>query len=459
MIQKIILSPFQKFVKIESFSGILLLIATIIAMLWANSPFGESYQSLWQYKIGFSTQNFELSKPLLLWVNDGLMAIFFFLIGLEIKREFLIGELNSVKKVAFPLFGALGGMLFPVLMFFVLNNKVETSVGWGIPMATDIAFSLAVLKVLGDRVPLSLKLFLTAFAIVDDIGAVLVIAVFYSGNVSIALLFVAMVLLGILYFLSLKGYYSKFLIIIFGIAIWVLFLKSGIHPTIAGILLAFSVPVRQKIDTPTFIDKLVTITNNIKKAAVSKKPILCKEQIEQIDDLEDWTNRYQSPLQHLEHKLHDWVAYFIIPVFALANAGVFISRGVEIDENLIWTIILCLVLGKSIGISSVILITKKIRLVEIPEEITHRHIIGVSFLAGIGFTMAIFIASLAFESNPIYIDSAKIGILIGSLISAIIGYIILRTTGKKSFRNANKNSAIQSEDDYLGIPCSQKNKG
>ena len=430
MIQKNILSPFQKFIKIESFSGVLLLIATIIALLWANSPFRESYQSLWQYKIGFSSQNFELSKPLLLWVNDGLMAIFFFLIGLEIKREFLIGELNSVKKVAFPLFGAFGGMLFPVLMFFILNSKAETNVGWGIPMATDIAFSLAILKVLGNRVPLSLKLFLTAFAIVDDIGAVLVIAVFYSSNVNIALLFGAIVLLGLLYFLSSKGFYSKFLIIIFGIAIWVLFLKSGIHPTIAGILLAFSVPVRQKIDTPTFLDKLVTITNNIKKAAVSEKPILCKEQIEQIDDLEDWTNRYQSPLQHLEHKLHDWVAYFIIPVFALANAGVFIGGAGEMDETLIRNIIICLVFGNSIGISLVILITKKFRLVEVPKEITNWHIIGVSFLAGIGFTMAIFIASLAFENNPVYIDSAKIGILIGSLISAIIGYTILRIKTK-----------------------------
>lgn len=426
MIQKNLLSPFQKFVKIESFSGVLLLIATIIALLWANSPFRESYQSLWQYKIGFSAQNFELSKPLLLWVNDGLMAIFFFVIGLEIKREILIGELNSVKKIAFPLFGAFGGMLFPILMFFILNNKVETNVGWGIPMATDIAFSLAILKVLGNRVPLSLKLFLTAFAIVDDIGAVLVIAVFYSSSVNIALLFGALVLLGLLYFLSSKGFYSKFLIIIFGIAIWILFLKSGIHPTIAGILLAFSVPVRQKIDTPTFLDKLVAITNNIKKAAVSDKPILCKEQIEQIDDLEDWTNRYQSPLQHLEHKLHDWVAYFIIPVFALANAGVFISGAAEMDETLIRNIILCLVFGNSIGISSVILIAKKIRIIEVPKEITHRHIVGISFLAGIGFTMAIFIASLAFENNPIYLDSAKIGILIGSFIAAIIGYSILR---------------------------------
>jgi NhaA family Na+:H+ antiporter len=178
MIKKVLLTPFQKFVKIESFSGILLMFATLIALVWANSSFGDSYQSLWQFKIGFTTESFELNKPLILWINDGLMAIFFFLIGLEIKREFLIGELNSLKKMAFPLFGALGGMLVPVLLFLALNQNPETLKGWGIPMATDIAFSLAILKLLGNRIPLSLKIFLTAFAIVDDIGAVLVIAFF-----------------------------------------------------------------------------------------------------------------------------------------------------------------------------------------------------------------------------------------------------------------------------------------
>lgn len=421
-----ILSPFQKFVKIESFSGILLLLATISAIVWANSSFSESYHALWDYKIGFTSESFELSKPLILWINDGLMAIFFFLIGLEIKREFLIGELNSVKKIAFPLFGALGGMIVPVLFFIVLNQNPDTLKGWGIPMATDIAFSLAILKVLGNKVPLSLKIFLTAFAIVDDLGAVLVIALFYSGSIKMSLLGIALLLLVVLYFLSYKGYYSKFSLIVLGIVIWILFLKSGIHPTLAGVLLAFSVPIRQKIKTPEFIDNLITITNNIKEAKKTKTPILSHEQIQQIDDLEDWTNKYQSPLQHLEHNLHDWVAYFIIPVFALANAGVMINSSVPLETALVINIIVCLVLGKSIGITSIILIAKKIKLIEVPSDISNWQIIGVSFLAGIGFTMAIFIASLAFSGDPTYIDSAKIGILIGSLISAIIGYLILR---------------------------------
>lgn len=426
MVPENILSPFQKFVKIESFSGILLLIATILALVWANSPWSESYHTIWQYHVGFTTESFELSKPLILWINDGLMAVFFFLIGLEIKREFLIGELNSVKKIAFPLIGALGGMIVPVLFFILLHENPETLKGWGIPMATDIAFSLAILKVLGDRVPLSLKIFLTAFAIVDDLGAVLVIAIFYSGTIKLSLLGIALLLLAVLYMLSYKGYYSKFLMIFFGVVIWLLFLKSGIHPTLAGVLLAFSVPIRQQIKTPEFIEHLVKITNNINDAKKTNTPILSKEQIQEIDDLEDWANKYQSPLQHLEHNLHDWVAYFIIPVFALANAGVVLNSDVEMKTALVTNIIICLVLGKSIGITTIILLSKKIKLIEVPSDIDNMQIVGVSFLAGIGFTMAIFIASLAFANSPAYIDSAKIGILIGSLISALIGFALLR---------------------------------
>jgi len=432
MIKKVFLTPFQKFVKIESSSGILLMLATIVALIWANSPFGDVYREIWQYDIGIVTQTFEFKKPLILWVNDGLMAVFFFLIGLEIKRELLIGELNSPKKIAFPLVGAIGGMLVPVAFFLLLNQNAGTYKGWGIPMATDIAFSLAILNVLGKRVPLSLKVFLTAFAIVDDIGAVLVIAIFYSGTINITLLLIAVVMLMFLYFLSFKGYYSRFIMFFFGIIIWFLFLKSGIHPTVAGILLAFSVPIRQKIDTSTFLEQLENVYTDIKNSSVLQKPILSTEQIELIDDLEDWSSKFQSPLQHLEHNLHGWVAYFIIPIFALANAGVLIGGADNLDIALVTNIVICLVLGKGIGITSIVMIAQKIKLIEVPNEISFRQIIGVAFLAGIGFTMAIFIASLAFASTPEYIDSAKIGILIGSFISAIIGYIILRLDSNKS---------------------------
>lgn len=432
MIKEVFLTPFQKFVKIESFSGILLMFATILALIWANSPFGDVYREIWAYDIGIITETFEFKKPLILWINDGLMAVFFFLIGLEIKRELMIGELNSPKKIAFPLVGALGGMLVPVIFFFVLNQNPETAKGWGIPMATDIAFSLAILNVLGNRVPLSLKVFLTAFAIVDDIGAVLVIALFYSGSINITLLMIAIGMLVFLYILSFKGYYSRFLMFFFGIVIWFLFLKSGIHPTVAGILLAFSVPIRQKIDTSTFLNQLENVYEDIKQSSVLQKPILSSEQIQSIADLEDWSSKFQSPLQHLEHNLHGWVAYFIIPIFALANAGVLIGGSENLDMALITNIIICLILGKGIGITLIVMLAQKVKLIDIPNDIGFKQILGVAFLAGIGFTMAIFIASLAFASSPEYIDSAKIGILIGSFISAIIGYVILRLDSKGS---------------------------
>ncbi len=426
MIKEKILSPFQKFVNLQSSTGILLLATTIIALVWANSAFSESYQSFWQYEIGIVTDSFELVKPLILWVNDGLMSIFFFLIGLEIKREFLIGELNSTKKVMFPLFGALGGIALPVILYLVLNQNPDTLKGWGIPMATDIAFALAVLKVLGNRVPTSLKIFLTAFAIVDDLGAVLVIAIFYSGDLNLVMLGGALGILVFIYILSYRGLYSEFVTIIAGFIVWLLFLKAGLHPTLAGILMAFAVPVRQKISTDEFTDQLDSIVKNIKESTILQKPVLSGEQLELIDDLEDWSDKYRSPLQHLEHKLHNWVAYLVIPIFALANAGVAINGEGGLETALVVNIMICLILGKSIGISTVIFAARKLKLIEVPSDITNRQIVGVSFLAGIGFTMAIFIAGLAFNSSPEYIDSAKIGILIGSLISAILGYGILR---------------------------------
>ena len=426
------LSSFQKFVKIEGFSGFLLLLATLAALIWTNSPFSESYRSLWNYKAGISTTAFELNKPLILWINDGLMVVFFFLIGLEIKRELLIGELNSFKKMAFPLIGAIGGIIVPVLFFLFLNKNPEAANGWGIPMATDIAFALAVINILGNRVPLSLKIFLTAFAIVDDIGAVLVIALFYSGYIKIALLLTAFGLLLILYFLSYRGIYSKFLLVVFGIVVWVLFLKAGIHPTLAGILLAFSVPIRQEADTSEFIDNLMESVTDLKKAAVLEKPILSDEQIEKIEDIEDWINRYQSPLQHLEHQLHSWVAYLIIPLFAFANAGVSFGSSENLDYGIMSSIAIALFMGKSAGISLIVFITKKLKIIDVPNDISNIQIIGVSFLAGIGFTMAIFIAGLAFADKLDYIDSAKIGILIGSFVSAIAGYLLLFISGNKT---------------------------
>ncbi len=436
MIREKVISPFIRFVRLESFSGILLFVATVIALIWANSPWSDSYNQVWNINIGFSAGGFALKKPLLLWINDGLMAIFFFLIGLEVKREFMIGEFNSPRKVAFPLVGALGGMLVPVLFFLVFNRAPEASHGWAIPMATDIAFSLAILKILGKKAPRGLLMFLTAFAIIDDIGAVLIIAIFYSGELHLLYLVAALALLLIIYYLTLRGKFSPALTMIAGVIIWYLFLKSGFHPTIAGILMAFAVPVRQKINTPTFLNRLGKISEDIQKAKVTEKQILCKEQIDLVDDLEEWIDRYQSPLQTLEHKLHAWVAYLIVPFFALANAGVRITGNTGLNVTLILTIVLSLVAGKSIGVSLMVLLSKKLRIISLPEKVETYHIIGVAFLAGVGFTMSIFISNLSYPGNEVLLNSAKAGILIGSFLSGLIGYLVLRL-GKKTVKQDN----------------------
>lgn len=434
MIKNYLLTPFQKFVKIESLSGILLFSATLVAMIWANSSFGESYQSLWQYKVGIGSEKYGLVKPLILWINDGLMAIFFFVIGLEIKRELLIGELNSVRKATFPIFAAAGGIVIPLLLFTLLNHNPETARGWGIPMATDIAFSLAILKMLGKAVPLRLKIFLTAFAIVDDLGAVSIIAIFYSSGIDWLLISYSFLLLLALAVLSARGLYSKYLTLIVGIVIWVLFLKSGIHPTIAGVLLAFTIPIRQRIDVQSFLKQLSSTAGRISEPTQTPQKILSKNQIAELDALEDLIEDFQSPLQKLEHQFHAWVAYFIMPIFALANAGIVFSFDMEIDPTLILNIALALVVGKGIGISLFSYLAVKLNLAELPKGVNATQVIGVAILAGVGFTMSIFIANLAFDNNLMFIDSAKIGILIGSFISGIIGAMILKFSGNKTMK-------------------------
>ena len=427
MTKNTLLSPVQKFIKTESLSGLLLFVSTLLALVLANSSANGFYQSIWQYKIGISSESFTLVKPLILWINDGLMAIFFFLIGLEIKREIVIGELNSMKKASLPIFAAIGGMIVPLLLFLVLNNNPDTSKAWGISMATDIAFTLAILQLLGKRVPLGLKIFLTAFAIIDDIGAVLVIAIFYTGQIEWNLLLYAGILLAILYALSYFKIHLKLLILIFGVIVWFLFLKAGIHPTIAGILLAMAIPIHQRIDEFTFAEKLKDIVGRITTVKnTNELPILSKTQIDEIDNLEDWMSKVQSPLQHLEHRLHYWVAYLIIPIFAFSNAGVSFSQDVEVDYTLATNIALALFLGKMIGVFGFSFIGIKTKLATLPQNVNYIQILGVAILSGLGFTMSLFIANLAFIDEMVFLNSAKTGIIIGSVVAGVLGYIVLR---------------------------------
>ncbi len=424
---KTIVSPFQRFVKTESLAGLLLFGATILALIWANSPYASAYQQIWEFPIGFSIGDFEIKKALILWINDGLMAIFFFLIGLELKRELLVGELNSFKKAAFPFLAALGGVVIPIVLYLILNQQADTTKAWGIPMATDIAFALAVLMLLGKRIPLSLKVFLTAFAIIDDLAAVLVIAIFYSQNIHWDLLIYGLILIAFLGFYYHRRKYHLTLGLSIGIVVWLLFLKSGIHPTIAGVLLAMTIPIKKRIDMVDYTEKLHyvtgTIANNTKR---SNGHLLTKEEMNCINFLGDATQEVRSPLQFLEQKLHGFAAYFILPVFAFANAGVKISQDLPVDFELMRNIAMALFVGKLAGITGFTWAGLKLKLIALPQQINFKHIIGIGAIAGIGFTMSMFIANLAFAGDILRINSAKIGIIIGSFIAGLTGYLILR---------------------------------
>lgn len=438
MIRKGILSAFQKFDRAQSLGGILLFGATILALIMANSQLSGLYENLREIPFGIEFNNFSLTKPLILWINDGLMAIFFFMIGLEIKRELMVGELNSPSRAALPLIAAVGGMAFPIIIYLILNRNPEASHGWGIPMATDIAFSLTILKLLGKRVPIGLKVFLAAIAIIGDLGAVIVITLFYGSSIDWSILAWAVIPMSILVVLNLLNYFPKYFHLLCGLIIWYLFLKSGLHPTTAGAFLAFTIPLRQRTDAKTFSWKISEIADGIRETNTEYKPLLTSVQMERIDELEEWTERVQSPLQHLEHVLQNWVAYFIIPVFAFFNAGVAFSSEIQPDINLVTALALSLFLGKSFGVMFLSFVSIKLRFASLPDEVSFGQIAGISILAGVGFTMSMFIANLAFADALILMDSAKIGILTGSLVSGVAGYMVLRYCRQRNSQIADK---------------------
>ncbi|REE80622.1 NhaA family Na+:H+ antiporter [Lutibacter oceani] len=425
---KFISNSLKHFIKLETSSSIILFLVSIIAIVWANSSYGYIYEDLWHHKftIGFADTNFHLSKSLILWINDGFMAIFFFVIGLEVKREILVGELTTLRKASLPIFAAIGGMLFPVLIFLLLNKGKAGVEGWGIPMATDIAFTLGILKLLGKRVPLGLKIFLTAFAIVDDIGAVLVIAIFYSANIQWDLITYAMLLFGGVSFLSYRRIYSKYFYFLIGFFVWLLFLKSGIHPTIAGILMAFTIPIHRKVDMSEYLDAIKKQLSIFQKNKTTSNQLLTNEQIQAVDAIENCSEKVHAPLQHLEHTLHGWVSYLIMPIFALANAGVVISfNGLGGSSHVIFNIALALVLGNTFGILLLSYIGVKLKLADLPKGTNFMNLLGVSLLGGLGFTMSLFIANLAYTTESL-IAASKMGIIIGSLVAGLLGYLVLR---------------------------------
>lgn len=422
----------NQFVKLETSSSIVLFTATVSALILANSPFSSSFLSFWQNEVSITLPGFELSKPLLKWINDGLMAIFFFLIGLELKREIIVGELSRLKNASLPFFAAIGGMVIPALLFVIINKGNTGSHGWGIPMAADIAFTLGILKLLGNRVPSGLKIFLMAFAIIDDLGAVLVIAFFYSSNLIWTNIIIGFLIVLGLFIVSKVGYYSKYLFFIVGVIVWVLFLKSGIHSTIAGVLLALTIPIKRKTNTLSFFKNGEDLLNNFLKECKTKneKTVLTKKQLAALDELEDLTEKTAPPLQYLEHRIHGWVSYLIMPIFALANAGVIFSFSADTNIALSINIAVSMLFGNFVGIFLFAWLSIKFKLAELPQNVSFKQLAGVSVLGGLGFTMSLFINGLAF-TDAILINSAKMGILIGSMVAGILGFFIIRATLKK----------------------------
>jgi Na+:H+ antiporter, NhaA family len=420
--------PFQEFASRESSGGILLLACAVVALVWANSPWADHYTALWHTPLTLGLGSFKLSKELHFWVNDALMAVFFFVVGLEIKRELLAGELASARQAALPILAALGGVVVPALLYTLLNVNGPGARGWGIPMATDIAFAIGVMALLGDRVPLGLKVFLTALAIVDDIAAVLVIAVFYTADLAWGALGVAIFCLLAALAANRLGVRHPLLYALIGAVLWVTVLQSGIHPTIAGVLLAFMIPSRSAINQREFLDHGRAVLDRFERAAEAE-PIDILVDIEQqtaVEALQDACEKVQPPLHRLEFALHPWVTFLIMPLFALANAGVAFSGDLAkaMVQPITLGVVLGLVFGKPIGVTLASWLAVRLGLATLPENVAWKHIHGAGWLAGIGYTMSLFMTGLAFTSGA-HLAAAKLGILIASVCAGIVGSVIL----------------------------------
>jgi len=418
---EVITSPFVRFASMEAAGGIVLLSTTVLALVWANSPWEHIYHEVFErpFSIGFG--KFILTENWHEWINDGLMSLFFFLVGLEIKREILVGELSTLRRAVYPFVAALGGMAAPALIYLAITHGRGTSQGWAIPISTDIAFTLGALTFLGKRVPLSLKVFVTALAIVDDILAVIVIAVFYTSEINFVSLLLGLVCISFAFIANILGVRKPAVYAVTGILAWCCVLSSGVHATIAGILLAFTIPARTSLNKSEFLRQSRSLLNELEETEPNSP-----EEHSIIHTLERKVELVESPLHRIEHALQPWIGFLIMPLFALANAGVNVLNfgASALHHPVCLGVILGLVIGKPVGISLFSYAAVKTHLVARPPQVSWRQIFGAGCLCGIGFTMSLFVAGLAFEFGDL-LEVSKIGILAASLLSAILGCLIL----------------------------------
>lgn len=426
--------------RFEAAGGVLLILCALVAMVWANSGYAGSYTALFlESKVTVGFGDWSLSKPFILWINDLLMAVFFLLVGLEIKREVLVGELRSPRKAALPIAAAIGGMAVPGAIYALVNMGHDSISGWGVPMATDIAFALGVLALVGKRVPISVRIFLTSLAIVDDLGALLVIAVFYTESIGVSYLGQAAVVLGLMAALNLMGVRRVLVYMILGVIVWYLVLKSGVHATIAGVVVAMTIPARTRVDQQSYLGFVRSMLERFEgdtdpaNKQNAKKWTTSRQQ-SAVLAIEDAGQKVETPVRRLEHALIPWVAFLILPVFALANAGVPVggdagqeAAGSVWSSRAMWGVVLGLLIGKPIGVFGFAWCAQKMGIGVLPDGASWRHVFGAAWLSGIGFTMALFIANLAFK-DPASLDAAKLGVLGASVIAGVIGLAILATS-------------------------------
>ncbi len=428
-----VLSPFDEFIHHETTAGYLLMASTVVALILANSPLAHGYEAVLHTSLGFSLGPWRLEHSLHHWINDGLMWLFFFVVGLEIKREVLIGELSDIKQATLPIVAAIGGMVIPALMYSVINPDGDGARGWGVPMATDIAFAVGVLVLLGTRVPKSLLTFLVALAIVDDLGAVAVIALFYTDTIVWSALAVVGGLTVVLIVFNRVGIRQPLPYFLVGIVLWMAMLESGVHATVAGIITAWTIPARSLFDRDRFGELVVGMGERFQQHRANGEQCFIMDDEGQrrgvVQALLNGVHMVETPLQRLEHTLHLPVAFLVIPVFALANAGIPIELAslpdVLVDPIAIG-ILVGLVLGKLVGIAGVSLLAVKLGIGEMPAGTNARHLIGVGLIGGIGFTMSIFVAELGFAGQEEALVMAKTGVLFASLLAGLLGYLWLR---------------------------------